>query len=215
MSSTSHAVRARAAAPARSSCVEPFAVHPAGPIAASLTETWRVRGIALPRVRRRCRDCATNLSRATGMFRVNANGRLLDVWLLTRCAHCGHNGRLKVHHRVNVNRLDPERLHGYLDNDPHLIAETLMDPATARRNHCALDWTDAWELIRPPRHALPDGRIDVQVHFEVPAPIRPARLIALGLGLSRGGVERMIGDHRLTSTTDLRRTTSSGFAFTV
>ena len=64
--------------------------------------------------------CATHVSAAGGTFRVNANGRRLDVWLLIRCAHCGHNARIKVRHRTNVSSFDPGELGGYLDNDPKL-----------------------------------------------------------------------------------------------
>jgi len=179
------------------------------------TATWQIQRTSLPSVRRTCPDCTTSVSVTTGKFRVNANGKLLDVWLLTRCAHCGHNARIKVHHRTHVQSFDPEKLSGYMDNDPELVAETLFDPLIARRNHYTLDWTDAWKLTVPENQPVVDWRMNVQVHFDIPVPVRPVRIIAQGLQLSRGEVERMITDGRITSAIELSRKTSSTFDFSV
>ena len=174
---------------------------------------WQVQGTRLPLLRRPCPGCATHVSAASGTFRVNANGKRLDVWLLIRCAHCGHNARLKVRHRINVSSFDPGELGGYMDNDPELVAAALLDPLNARRNHYSLDWTDAWKLTTPPMRPHVDGPMRVRVHFLVPAAIRPVRIIAQGLSLSRSDVERLIADRRITSAIDLRRKTSTSFDF--
>ena len=48
--------------------------------------TWRLRQTRLPRLRGRCAACAAaSTFDPTGRFRVNANGKTIDVWLL-RCA---------------------------------------------------------------------------------------------------------------------------------
>src|SRR6185437_10605432 len=95
------------------------------------------------------------------------------------------------------------------------VAATLLDPLLARRNRCTLDWTDAWRLDVPP--AWPDGTgperawpVRVQVVFADPVPVRPERLIAQGLGLSRNEALR-----RVKCDIPLRRPTSAGFTFTV
>ncbi|MEP7194361.1 MAG: DUF1062 domain-containing protein [Actinomycetota bacterium] len=176
---------------------------------------WQVQRTRLPLLRRLCPDCTTDVSAATGKFRVNASGKLLDVWLLIRCVHCGHTAKVTVHDRTNVRSLDPLKLRGYNDNNLDLVTEVLLDPLIGRRNHYSLDWTDAWELaileVQPPG----DQRIDVRVEFADHVPVRPVRLIAQGLGLSRGEVERLITDKRIDSNIKLNRKTSSSFEFAV
>lgn len=189
--------------------------EPAADQPAEIVETWRVQRTRLPTLLRRCPDCTGNKALSTGKFRVNANGKLLDVWLLIRCMRCERNARIKVHHRTNVKSFDRARLRGYTENDLDLAAAVLLDPLIARRNHYSLDWTDAWELTAPNlgRHA--DRPRTVRVMFEVSVPIRPVRLIADGLELSRAELERLITSQRITSTIDLRRKTSSNFDFVV
>ncbi len=172
---------------------------------------WVVRRTRLPLLSLRCADCRSqSATTGAGRFRVNANGKLLDVWLLVRCVSCDRTSKLTVHERAPVSSLDPAEIHGYLLNDPDLVASRLLDPLLARRNRFTLDWTGAWRLDVPP--AWPDEALPVQVEvvFEDPVPVRPERLIAHGLGLSRQQVLR-----RVKCDSPLRRPTSTGFTFTV
>jgi hypothetical protein len=172
---------------------------------------WVVRRTRLPLLSLRCAGCRSqSATTGEGRFRVNANGKLLDVWLLARCVSCDRTSKLTVHQRVPLRSLDPAELRGYHVNDPDLVASRLLDPLLARRNRFTLDWTGAWRLDIPPAwpgEALP---VQVEVVFEDPVPLRPERLIAQGLGLSRHEVLR-----RIKCDIPLRRPTSSGFTFTV
>ncbi|MEV4255476.1 DUF1062 domain-containing protein [Spirillospora sp. NPDC049652] len=172
---------------------------------------WVVRRTRLPLLSLRCVHCRTeSATTGEGRFRVNANGKLLDVWLLVRCVSCNRTGKLTVHERVPVRSLDPAELHGYRVNDPELVASRLLDPLLARRNRFTLDWTGAWRLDTRSAWLDEPWPVDVDVLFEDPVPVRPDRLIAEGLGLSRNEVLR-----RVKSEIPLSRPTSTGFTFTV
>src|SRR5579859_6422546 len=170
---------------------------------------WVVRRIRLPLLSLRCVDCPSeSATTGDGRFRVNANGKLLDVWLLVRCASCDRTSKLTVHERASVRTFDPAELDGYHANAPELVAATLLDPLFARRNRFALDWTGAWRLYTPPTRVDEAWPVQVDVAFEDPVPVRPERLIAYGLGLSRNEVLR-----RVKCDISLRRQRSSGFTF--
>lgn len=172
---------------------------------------WVVRRTRLPLLSLRCVDCRSESATAgEGRFRVNANGSLLDVWLLVSCVSCDRTSKLTVRERAPVRSLDPAELGGYQANDPRLVASRLLDPLLARRNHFTLDWTGAWRLDAPPAGPGESWPLQVEVGFEDPVPVRPDRLIAQGLGLTRGEVPRLV-----KCAVPLHRPTSSGFAFTV
>ena len=172
---------------------------------------WIVRRTRLPLLSMRCVDCpSTSATTGQGRFRVNANGKLLDVWLLVRCVSCDRTSKLTVHERATVKSFDPAVLDGYQINDPALVAATLLEPLLARRHSFALDWRGAWQLEAAPPQLDEAWPRRLTVEFEDPVPVRPDRLIAQGLGLSRSEVHR-----RIKSDISLRRPTSTGFAFVV
>jgi hypothetical protein len=172
---------------------------------------WTVRRTRLPLLSLRCVDCPSSAATTgKGRFRINANGKLLDVWLLVRCVSCDRTSKLPVHERTPVRTLDPARLDGYHENDPRLVAATLLDPSFAGRHGFALDWRGAWRLDAPPAPLDEAWPWRVAVGFEDPVPLRPDRLIAQGLGLSRNEALR-----RIKCDISLRRPTSTGFTFIV
>ncbi|MGW8727980.1 DUF1062 domain-containing protein [Streptomyces sp. NPDC055808] len=180
-----------------------------------MLNNWVVAPTCLPLVRRRCHTCASERFRADGKFRVNANHKVIDAWLLVLCTGCGETAKLTLLERVNVRSVRTgllDRLHG---NDLGLAAELLQDPVVRHRNRIALDWAGAWRLDT----SGPDHRdqevIDVSVRFAARIPVRPERLIAEGCGLSRAEVARLIAAGNLVSAVRLSGRLSGDFTFTL
>lgn len=180
-----------------------------------MLENWVVAPTCLPLVVRRCHRCASERFRADGRFRVNANHKLLDAWLLALCTGCGDTARFTVLERMNVRSVRPELLDRLHDNDPVLAAELLQDPVVRRRNRIALDWDDAWCLDTGGPDHLDHEVIDIAVRFAARIPVRPVRLIAEGCGLSRAEVERLITEGNLVSAVRLTGRLSDDFTFTL
>lgn len=176
---------------------------------------WVVTPTCLPLVLRRCHTCASERFRANGKFRVNANHKLIDAWLLVLCTACGETAKLTVLERMNVRSVPPELLDRLHDNDLGLTAELLQDPVVRRRNRIALDWDNAWRLDTGGSDHLNSEVIDVSVRFAARIPVRPVRLIAEGCGLSRAEVERLITEGSLVSAVRLSGKLSDDFTFTL
>lgn len=167
----------------------------------------------LPIVLRRCHTCASGCFRTSGKFRVNANHKLIDAWLLALCSDCGDTTKITVLERMNVRSIRPDLLERMHDNDPGLAAELLEDPVVRRRNRIALDWDGAWRLDTGGPGHLDHEVIDVSVRFAARIPVRPVRLIAEGCGLSRTEVERLITEGALVSDVRLSGKRSGDFTF--
>ncbi|NJP65291.1 DUF1062 domain-containing protein [Streptomyces spiramenti] len=176
---------------------------------------WTVKPVGLPLIRRRCPGCASGTFRTTGKFRVNANHKLLDIWLLALCTQCDWTTKITVIERTHVRSISSDLLDRAHENDPGLAAESLRDGVIRRRNHIALDWKDAWRLDTGGSKHLGHHVTDVSVRFDAHIPVRPARIIAEGYGLSRAEVERLITEGGLVSAVRLSGKLSSDFAFTL
>ncbi|MFK0256328.1 DUF1062 domain-containing protein [Streptomyces sp. NPDC090445] len=178
-----------------------------------MLNTWVVTPTCLPLVRRRCHACASDRFRASGKFRVNANHKALDAWLLVLCTGCGDTAKLTIFERANVRSVRPELLDRLHDNDHGLTAELLQDPVLQRRNRIGLDWDGAWRLDTGGSNHLDREVIDVSVRFAARIPVRPVRLIAEGCGLARAEVERLIAEGSLVSAVRLGARLSGDFTF--
>jgi hypothetical protein len=177
------------------------------------TTQWLVRPTDFPSIRRRCRTCPSTQYRTQGRFRVNANHKLLDVWLLALCVQCGETVKLTVLERVHVSSIEPAMLAGFHDNAPALAATLLADPQLAHRNDVVLDWTDAWTLETSPVELPKADIIHVSVHFAQRIPIRLTTLIATGLELSRVEVTKRIAAGRISSQRKLTGRCAQDFSF--
>ncbi|GIH17979.1 hypothetical protein Raf01_61510 [Rugosimonospora africana] len=177
------------------------------------TTQWLVRPNDFPTIRRRCRTCPSTKYRTRGRFRVNANHKLLDVWLLALCDRCGETIKLTVLERVHVRSIDPTMLNGFHHNAPALAAKLLADPRLAHRNDIALDWTDAWTLEMSPVELPKADVLEVSVRFAQPIPIRPTTLIATGLELSRAEVARCVAAGLVSSERRLTGRCAQDFSF--
>jgi len=163
------------------------------------TTQWLVRPTDFPIIRRRCRTCPSTRYRTHGRFRVNANHKLLDVWLLALCVRCGETVKLTVLERVHVRCIEPTMLDGFHDNARALAAKLLADPALAHRNDVVLDWTGAWTLQTTPVELPKADILHVSVHFAQRIPIRVTALIATGLRLSRAEVAKHLAAGRISA----------------
>jgi hypothetical protein len=85
----------------------------------------------------------------------------------------------------------------------------LLDPLLARRNRFTLDWNGAWRLDTASAWLEEAWPVQVEVVFKDPVPVRPERLIAQGLGLSRNKARR-----RIKVDIAQRRPTSARFTST-
>ena len=176
---------------------------------------WLVQPTGLPLIRRRCLNCTSSRFRTHGKFRVNANHKLLDVWLLALCVGCGETIKLTVMERTQVRAIDPGTLTRFHHNDVELAAKLLADPGVLHRNSITLDWEGAWALRARAVDLSRAEVVDTSVCFTQRIPIRLVTLLSVGLGTARTEVKRLVADGRISSAHRLHGRASVDFSFTL
>jgi hypothetical protein len=162
---------------------------------------WVIRELGLPAILKACVSCRSTRHHPTGKFRVNANGKLLDVWMLICCELCDRTSKIPIHERVHVQALGSERLLMFEKNDPGVVRDLAMDRTLASKAAYKLDWSGTWELETD----IPFYELDPQdpaplkviIRFELPVPIRVENLLMTGFGLSRSAVRGMVDTGRI------------------
>lgn len=191
----------------------------------SRTIIWTISGGTLPRPLLNCSRCdARRPFESSGRFRLNANGKRLDAWLVYRCAVCGASWNRTIFERTPRSALDAATLDALHANDPALAAAIAADAAGLRR------WTDRIEAARdcsiepnlPGARSGDDDATRLSIRIAVAATVqapRADRMIAAGLGISRTRVEAMLGEGRVGLSAQgrrgLRRPVADGALLTV
>ena len=178
---------------------------------------WVVKELGLPAIVRACVSCRSTRHHPTGKVRVNASGKLLDVWLLIGCDVCGRTSKVPVHERVHVQALDHDRLVMFQDNDPAIVRRLAMDATLAAKAGYRLDWSGTWELETDMPFGAPEDApaFVVLVRFEFPVPVRVEKLLTAGLGLSRSTLRGMVDSGRVRLPLALDAKARDDFSFAV
>jgi hypothetical protein len=156
-----------------------------------LCVTWRVTPLRPPLVRRHCRRCSTDRPFACSLkFRANAQKKRLDVWLIYRCSRCEDTWNLPIFERAAAGEI--EAFDAIAHNDPALALRYAFDRTRLLRHGVVEDAPDV-SIDKTydtgcPRTA---STIAIALALARPCGLRLDRLLALGLGLSRGEIGRL------------------------
>lgn len=154
---------------------------------------WEIETLLTPAVRRHCKTCgAVRPFVSSGLFRVNANHHLLDIWLIYRCADCGRTWNLTVHERVRPHALDPARLHGFQVNDAAMAEACAHDRALLARAGAVADYAAVPLVIHGPDVDItPDMEADtVALDCAHAIDVRVQRILREKLGLSANALRQ-------------------------
>ena len=92
------------------------------------------------RVFHRCGGCGKKQEFVnSGKFRVNANGKNVDVWLIYRCKKGKHSWNLTVYERTRPGRIPTELYEAFQANDPDTAMEYGRNLAFLKRNRAEFD----------------------------------------------------------------------------
>lgn len=158
----------------------------------SLHVLWTIVSADPPRPLLHCGRCGRERGFvSSGKFRLNANGKKLDAWLVYRCCVCGDSFNRAIFERRSSAGIDPGLIEALHRNDAGLARRIAFDLSGGWANGFETSATAIARRVLPPE---PDGvahRLVIRVAGAAPGGMRADRLIAHGLGLPRREVEML------------------------
>ena len=157
---------------------------------------WCAKPKELPQVLKYCGRCGRKTAFVcSGNFRVNAQKKALDVWLIYKCAACDTTWNMEIFSRVAPHALEKELYEGFLKNDSALAARYAYDKMLLQKNHAEADFD-----------AIPfEVEGDTPKAGPQPAPITVALTCAFGARL-----DRLLAQKLTLSRTEVQRLTQAG-----
>lgn len=129
--------------------------------------------------------------RCSSKFRVNANGKRIDVWLIYRCIDCDNSWNFGIFERCNRRDIGPTLLASLESNDPMLARRHAFD-VVALRNRVGR--VEEFSDVAVHKHRLGDEgatALEIRLALEAPTSLRLDRLLAGELGISRSRLQAL------------------------
>lgn len=155
---------------------------------------WTIVPQTAPQPWRPCSRCGgARRFRTGGKARVNANGRLVDAWLIYRCTACDGTWNRPILERRPLRTIDPAFLDALVANDPALMRRLALDVENLRRQVGRVELFDDVVVIRTRLSESVPAPRRLKILCSVPEPtgLRLDRLLGNELRLSRSVVRRL------------------------
>lgn len=166
---------------------------------------WRVEFTTPPKTYRYCKKCGAKTEYvSTGLFRVNANQKNLDVWLIYRCHKCKTTWNSTILSRINTKSIEDTLLEKFQNNDAELALFYAMDTEILKRNGAETE-NPVYRIVGADVDL--NHSIQIEILCSYPTKIKLSKVLRDKLGLSNRAYEEMLdnGYIQLGDGTDIRK----------
>ncbi|MEM7172802.1 MAG: DUF1062 domain-containing protein [Pseudomonadota bacterium] len=162
---------------------------------------WTITPHFPPRPILFCRNCNDKRPfQSSQKFRLNAQGKRLDAWLIYRCLSCGTRWNRPIIERGFLYKIPGDQLQALQSNDSGLANSIALDLHGLKRHTSQIVQSPEIAVKKDLLSGGPEPWNRLQIHLAVqgPATIRLDRLLATQLSLSRGQIQKWIKTTRLS-----------------
>ena len=163
------------------------------------TGVWEVQYLTPPPAVRYCKKCGRQKEFvSSGQFRVNAQRKYLDVWLIYKCFGCEATWNLTVLSRIHPKAVSRELLDKFHGNDQILAHKYAMNTDLLKRNGCKIGPYD----YKITGCAAFDGPVRLHIRSNDASDVKVSAILREKLQLSRKEFEDMLSDGRIQSESE-------------
>lgn len=160
--------------------------------------TWEIKFQSTPNLKRKCNRCECDRFYCSNKFRINAQKRNIDVWLIYRCMECDSTYNLTILSRTKPELIEKELLENFSSNNEELAWKYAFSLETIRRNNAEFDYDSIEYEILHDNISIKDLlavntdliSFKIQTRFEVG--LKLSAVIRTCLGLSASQFKRMV-----------------------
>ena len=167
------------------------------------TITWEVKVKNTPLLIKKCSHCDSDRFYCSDKFRINAQKKNIDVWLIYRCVKCDNTYNLTLLSRSKPDLIDKTLFHSFSMNDKDTAWKYAFSTEMERKNNLRLDYGSVeYEII--PNTSLEDllnlsnEVIKIHIKCEFEFDLKLSSLIRRRFSLSANQVKRMFEDGIIT-----------------
>jgi hypothetical protein len=152
---------------------------------------WKIIPKSTLNVLRNCNKCKQKREfYCSNKFRVNAQQKTLDVWLIYKCLQCDCTWNLDIFSRINVNNLKSELLEKFTHNDIATAWYYAFDINTLRKNDAVILHNIDYDINGTKVDLLtcPYEKLNITSEMPYPFNLRLDKVMSYMLNISRNSL---------------------------
>ncbi len=102
--------------------------------------TWEIKARNTPLLKRKCNHCNRDRFYCSDKFRMNAQKKNIDIWLIYRCKKCDNTYNMTIFSRTKPELINKDLFNKFLENNTEIAWEYAFSRVTSRRNNVELDY---------------------------------------------------------------------------
>lgn len=164
--------------------------------------TWHVTPTNMPVVRKNCPKCGNNATYInSGKFRVNANKRNVDIWLIYHCEKCKSTWNMTIYERINPQEIDNTLFERFMNNDLELAKEYGFNIAVHNSNKARLDFSCIeYDILGDEVDMKPSSvkePIIITIQSAYALDLRMDKVLSKKMNLSRSQIKKLYKEERI------------------
>lgn len=106
------------------------------------TFTWEIKVRNTPLLIKKCSHCDSDRFYCSDKFRMNAQKKNIDIWLIYRCVKCDNTCNITLLSRTKPDLIDKALFHNFSMNDKDTAWQYAFSAELAGKNKVKLDYND-------------------------------------------------------------------------
>lgn len=156
----------------------------------STKHIWEVKAKNTPLLKKKCNHCNSDRFYCSDKFRLNAQKKNIDIWLIYRCVKCSNTYNMTVFSRIRTESVSKELFNKFSENNTEIAWEYAFSQEIRRKNNIEADLESVeYEILY---NTIPvedlirmDGEtISFQIQSSFDFNVRVSTVIRICLGLS-------------------------------
>ena len=157
-----------------------------------------------PIIKKKCNRCGNSRFYCSDKFRMNAQKKSLDIWLIYKCSACDSTYNATILSRTKPENINKELLTMFMENDVRTAWKYAFSIELAKINRMEVDYTSVqYDLITdtPSKAKLLSCSFDqvvLKIQYPIDFNLKVATLIKKALNLSTNQLTKLIDDGMFT-----------------
>lgn len=159
---------------------------------------WEIKAKNTPLLKRKCNRCDNNSFYCSGRFRINAQKKNINIWLIYKCLKCDNTYNMTILPRTKPESLNKDLFNKFSKNNLQIVWKYAFSQEIARKNNVKLDFGSVEYDIDYDNISIEDilnfdhQIVSIKIKYPIDFRLKLSSVIRMCLNLSANQLNQLI-----------------------